>query len=63
MSRKRKIGNEKETQDKMNGNKENLEKRWSRKKNVSFLELVKWKQSGKVNFFRKKSKNTVRCSF
>ena len=25
--------------------------------------MVKWKQSGKVNFFRKKTKNTVRYSF
>ena len=25
--------------------------------------VVKWKQSGKVNFFRKKSENTVWCSF
>ena len=25
--------------------------------------VVKWKQSGKVDFFRKKSKDTVRCSF
>lgn len=39
MSRKRKIGNEKEAQDKMNENKENLERRWNRKKNVSFAEF------------------------
>ena len=30
---------------------------------IRIIILVKWKQSGKVNFFRKKSKNTVRCSF
>ena len=42
MSRKRKIGNEKETREKMNEDKENLEKRWNRKKNVSFLELKKF---------------------
>ena len=40
MSRKRKIGNEKETLDTMNENKENLEKKWNRKKNVSFLEIL-----------------------
>ena len=40
MSRKRKIGNEKESLDTMNENKENLEKKWNRKKNVSFLEIL-----------------------
>ena len=41
MSRKRKTGNEKEAQDKMDENKENLEKRWNQKKNVSLSEFLK----------------------